>query len=29
MDAVLLAGVTFLLGIATNWATTRRTLALQ
>src|SRR4051794_3392604 len=29
MDAVLLAGLTFVLGIATNWATTRRTLALQ
>ena len=29
MDAVLLAGLTFVLGIATNWATSRRTLALQ
>ena len=29
MDALLLAGLTFVLGIATNWATTRRTLALQ
>jgi hypothetical protein len=29
MDAVLLAGLTFALGIATNWATSRRTLALQ
>ena len=29
MDAVLLAGVTFLLGIATNWVTTRRSLVLQ
>ena len=29
MDAVFLAGLTFVLGIATNWATSRRTLALQ
>jgi hypothetical protein len=29
MDAVLLAGVTFFLGVATNWVTTRRTLVLQ
>jgi hypothetical protein len=29
MDAVLLAGVTFLLGVATNWVTTRRSLVLQ
>ena len=29
MDAVLLASLTFVLGLATNWATTRRTLALQ
>jgi len=29
MDALLIAGVTFVLGIATNWTATRRTLALQ
>jgi hypothetical protein len=29
MEAVVLAGLTFVLGIATNWATSRRTLALQ
>jgi hypothetical protein len=29
MDALVLAGVTFVLGIATNWTATRRTLALQ
>ena len=29
MDAVLLAGLTFLLGVATNWVTTRRSLVLQ
>jgi len=29
MDAFFLAVVTFVLGVVTNWSTTRRTLALQ